>query len=84
MTVNKLILGDNLEILEAMEAESVDLVYLDPPFFSNRNYEVVWRRRRGSPQFPGPPGGIKQSFVSKDVHSMPNLRFPLDRKNRTG
>jgi DNA modification methylase len=41
-TVNKLILGDNLEILKGMEAESVDLVYLDPPFFSNRNYEVIW------------------------------------------
>ncbi|MDR1216466.1 MAG: site-specific DNA-methyltransferase [Treponema sp.] len=42
MAVNKLILGDNLEILKGMEAESVDLVYLDPPFFSNRNYEVIW------------------------------------------
>jgi DNA modification methylase len=41
-TVNKLILGDNLEILKAMETESVDLIYLDPPFFSNRNYEVIW------------------------------------------
>jgi site-specific DNA-methyltransferase (adenine-specific) len=40
--INKLILGDNLEILKTMEAESVDLVYLDPPFFSNRNYEVIW------------------------------------------
>ena len=29
MTVNKLILGDNLEILKAMEADSVDFVYLD-------------------------------------------------------
>lgn len=25
-----------------MPSESVDLVYLDPPFFSNRNYEVIW------------------------------------------
>jgi DNA modification methylase len=41
-SVNKLILGDNLEILKAMETESVDLSYLDPPFFSNRNYEVIW------------------------------------------
>ncbi|GAB6391950.1 MAG: site-specific DNA-methyltransferase [Treponematales bacterium] len=41
-TVNRLILGDNLEILKSMEAESVDLVYLDPPFFSNRNYEMIW------------------------------------------
>ena len=42
MTVNRLILGDNLEILKTLEAERVDLIYLDPPFFSNRNYEVIW------------------------------------------
>ena len=42
MTVNKLILGDNLEILKTLDAESADLIYLDPPFFSNRNYEVIW------------------------------------------
>ena len=40
--LNKLILGDNLEILKQLDSESVDLVYLDPPFFSNRNYEVIW------------------------------------------
>ncbi|MEY3219965.1 MAG: hypothetical protein RIT27_1322 [Pseudomonadota bacterium] len=39
---NRLILGDNLEILKQIESESVDLIYLDPPFFSNRNYEVIW------------------------------------------
>jgi len=42
MSINKLILGDNLEILKGIENESVDLIYLDPPFFSNRNYEVIW------------------------------------------
>ena len=42
MPVNKLILGDNLEIMRTFESESVDLIYLDPPFFSNRNYEVIW------------------------------------------
>ncbi|MDR1372395.1 MAG: hypothetical protein LBJ17_04610 [Dysgonamonadaceae bacterium] len=40
--VNRLILGDNLEILKTLDSESVDLIYLDPPFFSNRNYEVIW------------------------------------------
>jgi DNA modification methylase len=25
-----------------MPSESVDLIYLDPPFFSNRTYEVIW------------------------------------------
>jgi DNA modification methylase len=40
--MNSLILGDNLEVLKCLNSESVDLIYLDPPFFSNRNYEVIW------------------------------------------
>ena len=42
MTINQLILGDNLEFLKKIDSETVDLIYLDPPFFSNRNYEVIW------------------------------------------
>jgi DNA modification methylase len=42
MEINKLILGDNLEILKTLENESVDLIYLDPSCFSNRTYEVIW------------------------------------------
>lgn len=36
--------GDNLDWLggDEIPAESVDLIYLDPPFFSNRTYEVIW------------------------------------------
>ena len=30
--------GDNLPVLRGIEAESVDMVYADPPFNSNRNY----------------------------------------------
>ena len=40
--MNQLILGDNLEIMKQMDSESIDLIYLDPPFFSNRHYEVIW------------------------------------------
>ncbi len=40
--MNQLILGDNLQILKNIESETIDLIYLDPPFFSNRNYEVIW------------------------------------------
>ncbi len=40
--MNQLILGDCLEALKKIDAESIDLIYLDPPFFSNRNYEVIW------------------------------------------
>jgi DNA modification methylase len=33
---------DNLLVLREFPAECIDLIYLDPPFFSNRNYEVIW------------------------------------------
>jgi DNA modification methylase len=33
---------ENLERLARLPSESVDLIYLDPPFFSNRDYEVIW------------------------------------------
>ncbi|MCX6813583.1 MAG: site-specific DNA-methyltransferase, partial [Candidatus Azambacteria bacterium] len=42
ITKDKLILGDNLDILKTLKDESVDLIYIDPPFFSNKNYEVVF------------------------------------------
>lgn len=32
--------GDNLDIMRGMNSESVDLIYLDPPFNSNRDYEA--------------------------------------------
>lgn len=37
-----LICGDNLDRLAEFPSECIDLVYLDPPFFSNRQYEVIW------------------------------------------
>jgi DNA modification methylase len=33
---------DNLHRLSQFPAECIDLIYLDPPFFSNRTYEVIW------------------------------------------
>jgi DNA modification methylase len=40
---NRLYLGDNLDMLQKVETESVDLVYLDPPFSSSKNYNVIFR-----------------------------------------
>lgn len=39
---NKLICGDNLEELAKLPRESVDLIYIDPPFFTHKQYEVIW------------------------------------------
>jgi hypothetical protein len=34
--------GDNLQKLRDLPDACVDLIYIDPPFNSNRNYEVFW------------------------------------------
>lgn len=39
---NRLYLGDNLEVLRTLKSELIDLIYIDPPFFSGRNYNVIW------------------------------------------
>ena len=45
---NKLYFGDNLKILRDHVADaSVDLIYLDPPFNSNANYNVLFKEKSG-------------------------------------
>jgi hypothetical protein len=34
--------GDCLEQLEKLPPQCIDRIYIDPPFNSNRNYEVFW------------------------------------------
>ncbi len=46
--VNKLYYGDNLRVLrESIPDESVDLIYLDPPFNSQATYNVLFRSTAG-------------------------------------
>ena len=41
---NTLYYGDNLDVLrQHVATESVDLIYLDPPFNSNRSYNVLFK-----------------------------------------
>lgn len=48
ITENTLFYGDNLDILRQYIADnSVDLVYLDPPFNSNRSYNVLFKDEHG-------------------------------------
>ena len=55
---NTLFYGDNLAILrEHVEDESVDLVYLDPPFNSNANYNRAVQGA-GRASEPGADRGI--------------------------
>ncbi len=48
MATNALWYGDNLDILrDRIATESVDLIYLDPPFNSNRSYNVLFGNTHG-------------------------------------
>ncbi|MGD0127531.1 MAG: hypothetical protein ABSF46_19375 [Terriglobia bacterium] len=47
--MNTLYYGDNLDILRRyLKDESVDLVYLDPPFKSNQDYNVLFAEQNGT------------------------------------
>lgn len=41
-TPNTIYRGDNLHIMRTMASESFDLVYIDPPFFTKRNYKNIF------------------------------------------
>jgi site-specific DNA-methyltransferase (adenine-specific) len=49
MSANQLYYGDNLDILyRYIKNDSVDLIYLDPPFNSNRDYNVIFAEQNGT------------------------------------
>ena len=52
--------GDNLDILRGMNSECVDLIYLDPPFNSNRDYEA-------------PVGSAAAGAAFKDTRTLSDL-----------
>ena len=43
--INKVIHGDCLDVMKEMADKSVDLIYLDPPFFTNRKHSLSSRDR---------------------------------------
>ena len=47
--MNKLWYGDNLTIMQGMKKHSVDLIYLDPPFKSDANYNLLYKNVTGRP-----------------------------------
>lgn len=39
---NRLFWGDNLHVLRMLPSNSIDLIYIDPPFFSGRRYNIIF------------------------------------------
>jgi len=61
--MNTLYYGDNLDILKQyIIDESVDLIYLDPPFQSGRNYNIIFRPEQG-----GVKGATSQITTFEDT-----------------
>src|SRR3989304_3842970 len=49
LETNVLYYGDNLDVLRKhIPDESIDLIYLDPPFNSNRSYNVLFKESTGA------------------------------------
>ncbi len=46
---NRLFYGDNLTIMQGMNKGEVDLIYLDPPFNSQRTYNLIYKQLTGLP-----------------------------------
>lgn len=61
--MNTLYYGDNLDIMRSwIDSESVDLIYLDPPFQSGRNYNIIFK-----PEGKGIKGATSQITTFEDT-----------------
>jgi len=65
--LRRLYYSDNLPVLREMESESVDLIYLDPPFNSSRAYNIIY------------PGDLGQVTAFEDTwYWTPNCDLHLE------
>ena len=63
MKTNTIYEGDNVEVLTKFPDKSVDLIYLDPPFFSNRKWEIVWGDAAEIRSFEDRWKGGKENYI---------------------
>lgn len=64
---NTIYCGDNLDILKGFEDGCVDLVIIDPPFFTSQHYEVIWGN-----------GAERRAFEDRWVKMGENGRYSKD------
>ena len=73
--MNQLYYGDNLQVLrEHLADESVDLIYLDPPFNSKHDYNLLFKS-------PGGHDSEAQIEAFEDTWHIPLERHRLNHKN---
>jgi 16S rRNA G966 N2-methylase RsmD len=65
MDKNVLYCGDNLDVLRRhIKDETVDIVYLDPPFKSDQAYNILFAEKKNKPRPRG--GGAKSKIINPD------------------
>ena len=73
--------GDNLNILRGLNGETVDLIYLDPPFNSNRDYAELVIQRLDSPEY----GALfRRAWVTvrDDIPQRTDIDAPINYRQR--
>ena len=77
--------GDNLDILRGMNSESVDLIYLDPPFNSNRDYEAPIGSKAAGAAFKDTwtLSDLDVAWLGLIADEQPAIAYLLDAAGRT-
>jgi DNA modification methylase len=65
--------GDNLEQLKKLPDGCVDLIYIDPPFNSNRNYEVFWGETKEKRSFED-----RHALTQTYIDFIPSLHITIN------
>ena len=77
--------GDNLDILRGLNSETVDLIYLDPPFNSNKNYEAPVGSKAAGAAFKDTwtLSDLDVAWMGLIADEYPSLAYMLDATRRT-
>jgi DNA modification methylase len=78
---NHLYRGDCLNMLDLIPDSSVDLIYIDPPFYSQRYYETFWGEEADHYAFEDRWKGGMQTYL---IYSMDRIRKMYGKLKPTG
>ena len=78
MKTNVLYYGDNLEVMHrCIEDNSIDLIYIDPPFFSSKQYEIIYGDTKEKRMFEDRWKGDVHHYVDWMVSRLALMREKL-------
>jgi DNA modification methylase len=78
LLLDRLICADNLPMLHNLPSDSIDLIYIDPPFFTGKQYEVLWNDGAEIRQFNDRWITDKKSTESKPTRAVKDINTFLE------